>query len=133
MSGEVDVVVVASSSAASYVKNGRLRALAVLDGKRVASMADVPTAAEVGFPQLLAVNWYALLAPRDTPVAIVERLNAMPEHDRFIRGMVAWLGGRQTELLYDRDARRMDAFHALVGSVLARVSFGQRKYLPSYA
>jgi dolichol-phosphate mannosyltransferase len=36
---------------------------------------------------------------------IVERLNAMPEHDRFIRGMVAWLGGRQSELLYDRDAR----------------------------
>ncbi len=36
---------------------------------------------------------------------IVERLNAMPEHDRFIRGMVAWLGGRQTEILYDRDAR----------------------------
>jgi len=76
MSGEVDVVVVASSSAAPYVKNGRLRALAVLDGKRVAAMAEVPTAAEVGFPQLLAVNWYALLAPRDTPVAIVERLNA---------------------------------------------------------
>jgi tripartite-type tricarboxylate transporter receptor subunit TctC len=76
MSGEVDVVVVASSSAAPYVKNGRLRALAVLDGKRVAAMSEVPTAAEVGFPQLLAVNWYALLAPRDTPVAIVERLNA---------------------------------------------------------
>ena len=36
---------------------------------------------------------------------IVERLNAMPERDRFIRGMVAWLGGRQTEVLYDRDAR----------------------------
>jgi len=36
---------------------------------------------------------------------IVERLNAMPEHDRFLRGMVAWLGGSQTELLYDRDAR----------------------------
>jgi glycosyltransferase involved in cell wall biosynthesis len=36
---------------------------------------------------------------------IVDRLNAMPEHDRFLRGMVAWLGGRQTELLYDRDPR----------------------------
>ena len=35
----------------------------------------------------------------------VERLNAMPERDRFIRGMVAWLGGRQTEILYDRDPR----------------------------
>jgi len=36
---------------------------------------------------------------------IVDRLNAMPERDRFIRGMVAWLGGRQTEILYDHDAR----------------------------
>ena len=35
----------------------------------------------------------------------VDRLNAMPERDRFIRGMVAWLGGRQTEILYDRDPR----------------------------
>ncbi len=36
---------------------------------------------------------------------MVDRLNAMPEQDRFLRGMVAWLGGRQTEVLYDRDAR----------------------------
>lgn len=36
---------------------------------------------------------------------IVDRLNAMPEQDRFLRGMIAWLGGRQTEVLYDRDAR----------------------------
>jgi dolichol-phosphate mannosyltransferase len=35
----------------------------------------------------------------------VDRLNAMPEQDRFLRGMVAWLGGRQIEVLYDRDAR----------------------------
>jgi len=75
MGGEVDVVVVASSSAAPYVKNGRLRALAVLDGKRVGYMPEVPTAAEVGYPQLMAVNWYAVLAPRDTPAAIVEKLN----------------------------------------------------------
>ncbi len=37
--------------------------------------------------------------------SVVDRLNMMPERDRFIRGMVAWLGGRQTELVYDRDAR----------------------------
>ena len=36
---------------------------------------------------------------------IVDQLNAMPEHDRFLRGMVAWLGGRQTEISYDRDPR----------------------------
>ncbi len=49
--------------------------------------------------------------PRDTgdfrlmSRRIVDRLNAMPEQDRFLRGMIAWLGGRQVELLYDRDAR----------------------------
>ncbi|HEY3887280.1 MAG TPA: glycosyltransferase family 2 protein [Caulobacteraceae bacterium] len=40
---------------------------------------------------------------------IVERLNAMPEQDRFLRGMIAWLGGRQVELLYDRDPRHAGA------------------------
>jgi glycosyltransferase involved in cell wall biosynthesis len=37
--------------------------------------------------------------------SIVDKLNTMPEQDRFLRGMVAWLGGRQTEILYDRDVR----------------------------
>ncbi|HEY3811655.1 MAG TPA: glycosyltransferase family 2 protein [Caulobacteraceae bacterium] len=36
---------------------------------------------------------------------IVDRLNEMPEQDRFLRGMVAWLGGVQAEVSYDRDAR----------------------------
>ncbi|MGI8840416.1 MAG: glycosyltransferase family 2 protein [Caulobacteraceae bacterium] len=36
---------------------------------------------------------------------IVDRLNAMPEQDRFLRGMVAWLGGAQSELEYDREPR----------------------------
>jgi len=36
---------------------------------------------------------------------MADQLNAMPEHDRFLRGMVAWLGGRQAEIQYDRDPR----------------------------
>jgi glycosyltransferase involved in cell wall biosynthesis len=36
---------------------------------------------------------------------IADKLNAMPEHDRFLRGMVAWLGGQQAEIQYDRDPR----------------------------
>ena len=53
---------------------------------------------EVEIPQ--DVGDFRLISRR-----IVDRLNAMPEQDRFLRGMVAWLGGRQTEVLYDRDAR----------------------------
>jgi len=75
MSGEVDIVFVATSSIVSYVKEGRMRPLAVLDVKRVGSLPQVPTSAEAGIPQLTAVNWYVLLAPAGTPREIVERLN----------------------------------------------------------
>ena len=76
MSGEVDVVIVASSSVVPYAKENRIRPLAVLDVKRVGSLPQVPTTAEAGLPQLVAVNWYMVLAPAATPRAIVERLNA---------------------------------------------------------
>jgi dolichol-phosphate mannosyltransferase len=36
---------------------------------------------------------------------IVDHLNTMPEQDRFLRGMIAWLGGKQVAVLYDRDGR----------------------------
>ncbi len=76
MSGEVDVVIVASSSVVPYVKDNRIRPLAVLDNKRVPSLPQLPTTAEAGLPQLVAVNWYVVLAPAATPRAIIERLNA---------------------------------------------------------
>ena len=76
MSGEVDVVIVASSSVVPYAKENRIRPLAILDSKRVASLPQVPTSAEAGLPQRVAVNWYMLLAPATTPRPIVERLNA---------------------------------------------------------
>jgi tripartite-type tricarboxylate transporter receptor subunit TctC len=75
LAGEVDVVVVAASSVAAYVKDGRLRALATLDAKRSPAMPGVPTAAQSGMP-IVAVNWYLLLAPAGTPRDIVVRLNA---------------------------------------------------------
>jgi tripartite-type tricarboxylate transporter receptor subunit TctC len=94
MSGEVDVVIPAASAVESYVKSNRMRALAVLDGKRLTSMPDVPTSAEAGMPQLLIVNWYVLAGPANTPRAIVERLNAeavkvmqMPETRAYFAGI----------------------------------------------
>jgi tripartite-type tricarboxylate transporter receptor subunit TctC len=74
--GEVDVVIVVAPGAAPFIKQGRMRALAVLDTKRVSLLPDVPTSAEAGTPQVVASNWYVLLAPAGTPRAIVDRLNA---------------------------------------------------------
>ena len=76
MSGEVDIVISVASVVAPYVNDGRMRALAVLDNKRVSSLPKVPTSAEGGVPQLVVVNWYILLAPAGTPGALIERLNS---------------------------------------------------------
>ena len=75
MSGEVDMVIPAASAAEPYVKDKRMRALAILNTKPVASLPGVPTAAEAGMPQLLVVNWFVLTAPTGTPQAIIDRLN----------------------------------------------------------
>ena len=76
LGGEVDIVIVAASSVVGIVRDGRMRALAVLDTKRLTAMPDVPTSAEAGLPQVVMVNWYMLLAPAGTPRSIVEKLNA---------------------------------------------------------
>ncbi len=76
MSGEVDVVIPAASAVEPYVKDKRMRALAVLNTKPVSSLPGVPTAAEAGMPQLLIVNWFVLTAPAGTPRAAIDRLNA---------------------------------------------------------
>jgi tripartite-type tricarboxylate transporter receptor subunit TctC len=78
------MVILVASSADAYVRTGKMRALVVLDEKRIDSMPTVPTSAESGMPQLLAVNWYALLAPAGTPLAIIERLNV-----ESVKGMSA--------------------------------------------
>jgi tripartite-type tricarboxylate transporter receptor subunit TctC len=93
---EVDIVIVASSSVAAMVRDGRMRALAVLDSKRVDALPGVPTMGEVGLPQLVVVNWYILLAPAGTPNAIVDLLNreaVKAMNDPDTRARLANLGG----------------------------------------
>lgn len=75
-------------------------------------------AGETRFKLMTAAAFYRILArltsvpiPRDTgdfrlmSRRVVDILLAMPERDRFIRGMVSWVGGRQVALPYERDAR----------------------------
>lgn len=76
LGGEVDMVILVASSAASYIASGKMRPLLLLDKNRVASLPNVPSSPEAGVPELIAVNWYIVLAPAGTPRAIVERLNA---------------------------------------------------------
>lgn len=73
--GEIDVSFAGVSSSLALVNAKRLNALAVSGSKRVASMPDVPTIAESGFPGFNVVNTYGVLAPAGTPAAVVRMLN----------------------------------------------------------
>jgi len=77
MSGEVDISIATMSAAsASYINEGKMRGLAILDTKRVKAVPQVPSAAEAGLPQFTAINWYVVAAPAGTPREIIDRLNA---------------------------------------------------------
>ena len=77
VAGEVGVTIAAVPAVQGFIKDGRLRALAVGSDKRFAVLPDVPTMKELGAPgDILVPTYFALLAPAGTPPAIVAKLNA---------------------------------------------------------
>ena len=75
VAGEPMVGAGALSTPLPFVKSGRLRALAISSATRVASLPDVPTFAEAGFPGVTDETWIGVFAPTGTPPAIVQRLS----------------------------------------------------------
>jgi tripartite-type tricarboxylate transporter receptor subunit TctC len=58
-----------------HIKAGTLRGIALGARERAPTAPDVPTTAEVGMPDLLIQNWYGMIAPAATPLAVVATLN----------------------------------------------------------
>lgn len=75
LAGQIDVVFDNLPSSAGHLQSGSLRALAVAAPERVAQFPDVPTYAEVGYPQLNTPSWYGLAAPAGVPDDILDTLN----------------------------------------------------------
>jgi tripartite-type tricarboxylate transporter receptor subunit TctC len=78
--------------AVGLVRGGKLRALAVSSARRNPAAPDVPTIAELGYPDFDVSPWWGILAPSGTPHAIVEKVNAdvadvlrAPETQVFLR------------------------------------------------
>jgi tripartite-type tricarboxylate transporter receptor subunit TctC len=58
-----------------HINGGKLRALAVTGAHRAPQLPDVPTVAEAGVPGYVAYVWMGLLAPKNTPAGVVDRLH----------------------------------------------------------
>lgn len=99
-----------------HVKAGKMQALAVTSLKRSALAPDVPSVAELGFPQLESLAWIGLLAPAGTPAPVLERLSA-----ESVRGMrapeVRELLGRQG---FDVVGDTPDEFRRWIGAESAK-------------
>jgi tripartite-type tricarboxylate transporter receptor subunit TctC len=76
LAGRVELLFNAAPAVSGFVREGRLRALAVAAPARLPSMPDVPTTAEAGLPDFVASSWYALFAPAATPRPVLDALTA---------------------------------------------------------
>jgi tripartite-type tricarboxylate transporter receptor subunit TctC len=76
IAGQVDLMFDGLGSSAQHIKAGRIRGLAVASDKRAPGFPDLPTAAEAGLPGYEVATWYGLWAPKGTPPAVVEQMQA---------------------------------------------------------
>jgi tripartite-type tricarboxylate transporter receptor subunit TctC len=76
VAGQIDFMTDTINSVAPFIKDGRLRLLAVSTAGRIPNFPNAPTLAESGMTGFEAGAWQGVMVPAKTPVAIVERLNA---------------------------------------------------------
>ncbi|MBI3514141.1 MAG: tripartite tricarboxylate transporter substrate binding protein, partial [Proteobacteria bacterium] len=74
--GQIQVAVLGSTPLLPHHKAGTIRILAFTSVERFATLPEIPTVAEAGFPAIDSTQWLGLLAPRGTAREIVQRLHA---------------------------------------------------------
>jgi tripartite-type tricarboxylate transporter receptor subunit TctC len=93
LGGHVKVHFALTASTLQHVRSGAVRVLAVTTEKRLPDLPDVPTIAELGYPDYEITSWQGVFAPAGTPKGVVDKLNAeivamlkTPEvHARIVR------------------------------------------------
>jgi tripartite-type tricarboxylate transporter receptor subunit TctC len=74
LAGRVEMTIDTLQLLGPYIKSGKLRAIAFTGTKRVPALRDVPTLAESGYPDAVAMSWLAIVAPAGTPQHIIDKL-----------------------------------------------------------
>ncbi|SNT08037.1 Tripartite-type tricarboxylate transporter, receptor component TctC [Noviherbaspirillum humi] len=104
LAGEVDMMFEQTYAALPSIQAGRTRALAVTSEKRLPSLPDVPTMAELGYPKATVSNWLGLIGPKGMAPGVVKKLNesfnaalALPDLKAKITGPGNEIGGGSPE------------------------------------
>jgi len=75
LAGNIECVVIDTATGLPFIRDGRVRALAVMNEARAPEAPNVPTLRELGFPEAVAYGWQGMSVPRATPAAVIERLS----------------------------------------------------------
>ncbi|MBX3662193.1 MAG: tripartite tricarboxylate transporter substrate binding protein [Burkholderiales bacterium] len=121
LGGQVETMIDQLAASIGYVKDGRLRVLAVTTGRRAAALPAVPTLDELGYKGYRASTLLGLLAPAGTPRPVVAKLNAAVRRvmdnpavaERF-RGLGANPGASSPEEFSRRISDELQQWQALV-------------------
>jgi tripartite-type tricarboxylate transporter receptor subunit TctC len=123
LAGQVNAGIDSLVALAPHVRDGKLRALAVLSTTRTPDFPDVPTTAEAGLPDVVIYGYNAILAPGGTPRQIIDKLNAavnevLIQPDTIARGRTLGLriGGGSPEVLKQTIDKVTDIYARVIKS-----------------
>jgi tripartite-type tricarboxylate transporter receptor subunit TctC len=128
VSGEVDLLIDSLSVVLPAYRGGLARILAVGAAARLSEMPEVPTLAQAGLGDMEFVNWYGIFAPKQTPTAVVVKLNravndtlALPEVRAAIDAMaLRSVGGTPQDFRESISLDRKRRGQAIIGVIEPR-------------
>src|SRR5215468_5388732 len=124
VAGQIQFTFDTVGTSVQFIRDGRLKALAVSNATRIAELPDVPTMPELGYPAINTGAWVAILAPLGTPPTIIERLNRATNgalQSAAMREPLTRLGAQPRGGTPDDLARHMRAEHDKWGPIVARL------------
>jgi tripartite-type tricarboxylate transporter receptor subunit TctC len=99
VAGHVPSLIASAPTATGFMREGRIRALAVTGAKRSPFDPEIPTIAEQGFPGYAATNWYCIVVSSKVPPEIVATLNTIMTEALKAPGVQAAYGQQGMETL----------------------------------
>ena len=126
--GQIQLDFDTTSSAMSFIKGGKVKALAVMTPKRSPELPDVPTLTEAGVPGVEMSTWYGLFATGGTPREVVARLYSetmktlqLPDVKQRLVGLAGEAGTLTTEQFAAMNKADFDRFGKLVKDANVRM------------